>query len=159
MRKIDAATTAVTSAQGGVDWHICRSGEALCTSTVAAGFIRAFRSHIADNIQDGSRLLGSFGLGTRHQSVRVDADDGLAAKTMEQLKVLCRDLELPVSGNKQALIERLRDARARGLTTIEMNPHRELMKKWFMRPITTSEMKKGSANEANVCLRPKSFIH
>ncbi|GMF42848.1 unnamed protein product [Phytophthora fragariaefolia] len=86
-------------------------------------------------------------------------------KTCEELKCMCREAFLPVTGRKCGLVNRLL-----GVTTVvapEQNTSAEnarylideaLLSAWFMAPFSTQDTKIGTANEENIADHITAFL-
>lgn len=159
-QRIHEKTIPLTSAQGGVDWHIVRSGSLYCTSTLAVVALRAYRDveFEANETVNGiiPQLLDIFGIRHRRGIIESAPEphneelrrEELERKTVDELKTMLRARDLMVSGNKPVLVDRLLSESSRRQETDD--PLRKLMNKWFMKPVSSSAMKIGSANEEEV---------
>ncbi|KAE9094652.1 hypothetical protein PF007_g17684 [Phytophthora fragariae] len=74
----------------------------------------------------------------------------------------CRARGIATSGNKREMIDRLLSPETanlrRGKATRSKSPEASLLAAWFMTPKPSTDMKIGSKNEVNICLRVISFI-
>ena len=158
-QRIHDKTIPVTSAQGGVDWHIVRSGSLYCTSTLAVVALRAYRDaeFEADEAVNDiiPQLLDIVGIRHRRGIVESAPEshdeelrrEELERNTVDELKTMLRARDLMVSGNKPVLVDRLLNESSRQETD---DPLSKLMNKWFMKPVSSPAMKIGSANEEKV---------
>lgn len=81
----------------------------------------------------------------------------LEAKTCEELKSLCRDGGLPITGRKKELVERLCNGNLTD-TTDQNSSGGELLSSWFMSPTSSAAMKIGSHNEASISDHIQQFF-
>jgi hypothetical protein len=148
---IDRNTVALTSAQGGFEWHVIRAGSSIVTSTIAYEVLMHFRNEAT---AEETILFSSIGLSLSEPTDFAGLDrDALRTKTTSQLKQLLRERALPQSGNKEALIERLLQAPNQPVSVIK-----KLMSKWFMKPLNNSFLKLGSANEIKILQALPAFF-
>ena len=154
----DANFIELTGGQGGVDWHIVRSGSGCVTSTIAHALLVSCQATIAE---ENRFVLDDIGIR------RTDADAvnalpaNLISLTVVQLKGLCTERGLVVSGNKPDLVQRLQAYNPVPLTGDEeqLRLKKVLLSKWYMKPSgTTSAMKVGSANEDNISSALPNFL-
>ncbi|KAE9190862.1 hypothetical protein PF004_g21779 [Phytophthora fragariae] len=71
----------------------------------------------------------------------------LAGKSGEELKQLCRNASLPAYGTKSVMIDRLLGERVAAVQHDELSLEEEVLTAWFMKPVSTSDMKIGLKNE------------
>ena len=139
----------------------------MCTSTVGVSALRVFKNmNCGEESIDSSIIQVLDAVRIRHSRARSSSIGGEASvgrhdeelseaellrKTMPELKEILRERALPVSGNKSTLISRILDIRdIQDRTDIDIAAI--LLKKLFLKPVSSSAMKIGSANEENVCL-------
>jgi hypothetical protein len=124
---LDNRTVALTSAQGGFEWHAIRAGSSLITSTVA---FQVLSHNRAKAVIEEKTIFSAIGMNIRQfASAEISERESLREKSSAELKQLLRERSLPVSGNKDALIERHISAPVRPLGAVQ-----SLMGKWFMTP-------------------------
>lgn len=142
-----------TSAQGGSDWHLLRGGLRLITSTVAGQLMRLYSDEIEPEHKFLLSELGIASMGT--EPVIYVTREFLMALSNRELKNKLRERSLSISGNKTELVTRLLES------PVELSDKRKAIKiieKWYLKPITTSSMKVGSANERNILARLPDFV-
>ena len=146
----------LTKAQGGLDWHIVRTGYGCLTSTIAFPLLKSAQQKIRP--QYDSLLLS---LGIQPNAPVLDSPENLAAKTKAQLVSFLRVRRLPVTGNKTQLVERLENWDPSDLPdeTSLLFLKKELLSKWFLKPLkNSSAFKVGHRNEHNITTNVASFL-
>ena len=123
------------------------------------------KAHVMQVLKALSLGYGSgVGLGADAQSqMKLDS---LVKLNKVDLVQLCRDNNVPVSGNKKVLAARLVDANI-DMATVEVQPEKSMEQglhdTWFMKPIrqstlTSDALRKGSANEDRILKWLPNFI-
>ena len=145
--------TELTHGQGGVDWHVMRSTSGAITSTTASIIFR----YCQDDIPEESRcLLQHLGIREISQSTEpAFTEEVLQEKTIPQLKDILRQKQLPITGSKPTLINRILDA-----PLDQLDIRQELMKTWFMKPLkNNSNFKIGLLNEDRIADNICRFVN
>ncbi|OWZ17712.1 hypothetical protein PHMEG_0008312 [Phytophthora megakarya] len=157
----------LTETQRTADWFLLRKFRA--TGSVVSKIFhqiasatpdpRIFRDPVTDPDVQFAAMLLSMPLNSQPMAplVAISSID-LESKTLEELKSLCRDRGLAVSGSKPVLKDRLKsfDGIDNGSRRASMKG--EILSAWFMKPISSSAMKIGSHNEPQIAAHVKPFI-
>ena len=118
----------LTTGQGGVDWHFIRATSGAITSTTASIILRRCQDDIPDTCLD---LLPLLGIGrTTRPSGDTYGPVELNSKTVQELKEILRQMNLPTTGTKSVLVGRII-----GITPQQRDIKQDLMKIWFMKPL------------------------
>ena len=149
VQHLNLNTVNLTSDQGGVEWHFVRNG--LITSTVAYSLLRLCQGEIPQNAKF---ILDFIGINDSDAYAEIPDLTSLNRMGMRALKAMLKARCLPVTGNKEVLVQRLATA-----SPEKIDPVADVMKCWWMKPITTSSMKLGKANENKVLLGLQAFLH
>jgi len=143
----------LTTGQGGVDWHYIRATSGAITSTTASLILRRCQADIPGSCRD---ILPLIGISTTARPTGEEYNGAeLNAKTVIELKDLLRGLNLPTTGTKSVLIERILEG-----TPLREDIRQELIKIWFMKPLkNNSNFKIGLQNEDKIASYLPSFIN
>lgn len=82
----------------------------------------------------------------------------LQSKSLEELKALCNERGLPVSGTKTILKDRLQNYGRKGNSTERISLSGEILAAWFMKSASSTVMKIGTHNETKIAAHVKSFL-
>lgn len=82
----------------------------------------------------------------------------LQSKTCDELKTLCRPKQLPVTGNKGALMDRLLADSVSSNSTDTDSWASALLSCWFMAPSSSTAMETGTHNESNIEEHVEAFF-
>lgn len=141
----------LTSAQGGVDWHIVRASHRTITSTISSTFLQICQ----DQMDEAQKPL-LFKLGIRHSDMYncIGSEETLNALSVTDLKRLLKDRRLPCSGPKPTLVQRLLE-----VPQTRRNIAQELLDIWFRKPLKSSTaLKTGLQNEDNISAALPLFV-
>ena len=148
VQHLEKHTTQLTAAQGGIEWHFIRNG--MITSTVAYSVLRLCQGSIPEECKF---ILDLIGIKKEDAYAAIPSKSELECKVIPALKAMLKARGLPITGAKAVLIERLLTA-----PPMAIDPVADVMKCWWMRPVTTTAMKMGKANEAKVLRNMRQFM-
>jgi SAP domain len=90
---------------------------------------------------------------------RVFNNEELLQLSVSELKDICQQKRVPISGNKTTLINRILQGGGSQHSNAEHPVLELLLEKWFMSPFASStSMRRGTLNESNVLLKLASFL-
>eukprot|EP01135_Chromosphaera_perkinsii_P011166 Nk52_evm13s2355 gene=Nk52_evmTU13s2355 len=169
----------VVGSQASVMWHVARKFSV--TSTSSALILRFLKNtskantEIADLLQKifknfKSAETESDVVTTTDEQFYLDMDkDVLKNYNVKELKNICRRVGVKVSGRKQELIDRILQAVEEQKTfgvvgssvdgsEVKKRVFRQLINKWFMKPIGGSALAKGKVNEDKMASQLKDYL-
>ena len=146
--------TMLTESQRTPEWFLLRKFRITGTSANAVWMLYA-RKNVEDNDENVNAVLQTLSLlRTQHadeETTIAYTQEGLSAMVLSDLRVICRRKNLPVSGTKTVLIERIlsaedacRDCLPQDEATTVISA---LMKTWFMAPFKSKACREGMLNE------------
>ena len=152
MIEMELRVKKLTTGQGGVDWHYIRATSGAITSTTASLILRRCQADIPGSCRD---ILPMIGISAPTTSTEEEFSLGdLNAKTVIELKDLLRIMNLPITGTKSVLIERILQG-----ATQQQDIKQELLKIWFMKPLkNNTNFKIGLQNEDKIASYLPTFF-
>ena len=155
LKELEKSLVILTRGQGGQEWFILRAFR-FTSSTVTPALRMAERllkdCDEAEMCGEEEELLEVQGvLNIRGQRLGApisnEGSSYTARCSIHQLKSMCRERGLRLTGNKGELIKRLTDYERGPVHTRKTEFLRKLFSKWFMRPISSHELSLGRSNE------------
>ena len=141
-------TVEMTYPQGGIEWNLMRNG--LVTSTVAYSCLKLCQGAISVHLK---YVLDIVGIDNVDMYAEVPSENELQSMLIPRLKAILKARRQPVNGSKDSLIARILQ-----MDPQPIGPTADIVKKWWMKPLTKSSMKVGSANEDKILAALPLFV-